>query len=279
MSQDIHSFEFPSFDADPAVPSYHHTPKTLSLPDLERPPEAPPSIREGLIPGSRVELVEHPPEPFIPEEKTPSRSSAPSPALIKVSAEAFKLRMQKKWKRVREHQLQAQLDEARRQGFEEGYRQAQQELQEHVEQTLSLFTRGWESLQKQYTATISELEEPLLKMVFTLIEHILHIPLPPAWATTLQQLLLQTIEEVATQSPATIHLASTDYLALQESGIIEQLHAQHPTLQWVPVPEMRPGEWIVESPTEVISREFSRLLQTLQEELGLPSDTDEKDAS
>ncbi len=275
MDRSAQPFEFPSFGTEAEIPSYHLKPEKIHLPELDEPEEPPPfTARKAFIPGSQVRLVEESLPDTAPPES--SRPTPPSPELIRVSAEALKLRLQHRWKRVREQQWEAQLAEARKQGFEEGYRQAQRELEQKIEQTLALFMEGWTALQKQYTSRLNELEEMFLRMTFTLVERILNTPLPPAWAATLRQLLIQTIEEVAAQAPATIHLASTDYLAMQEAGIVEQLHQQHPSLRWMPTAELNPGEWVVESPTEVISREFNRLLHTLQEELGWSTDTDEE---
>lgn len=159
---------------------------------------------------------------------------------------------------------------AREEGWQAGYAQARAETGQQVEACREALDLVRSALHTAWTTALHQMEPMVAHLAFALAEAILEAPLPANLRTLSTQQLTTTIEQLALAPPVQVRLHPVDLLRLQEATVIEPLMAAFPDLQWESNADLKPGEWVVQTPTALVRRLHLELLAYLRQHLMLP---------
>lgn len=153
-------------------------------------------------------------------------------------------------------------------GYEEGYAAAEDELRAAYESEVQAMANQLAQLETRWEAWLEELEPHFVEMSLEIAELLLDAPLPESVQGASARAIAEAIESLAGTTPLQVDLHPVDYQRLDESGLIEQLDANHgDQLRWNPDPELAEGDWSVESTTAVVRHVRAELLATLRDRL------------
>jgi flagellar biosynthesis/type III secretory pathway protein FliH len=159
---------------------------------------------------------------------------------------------------------------AREEGWQAGYAQARAETNQQVEACREALDVARGTLHTAWTTALHQMEPVVTHLAFAIAEAILEAPLPASLRTLSTQQLTTTIELLALAPPVQVRLHPVDLLRLQEAAVIEPLMAAFPDLQWETNADLKPGEWVVQTPTALVRRLHLELLAHLRQHLMLP---------
>lgn len=169
-------------------------------------------------------------------------------------------------------------DQGRAEGYDAGYAEAQAELQKKFEAQKEELHKDVARLRDVWDQYLKESQPYLVQVTVDIAEMLLDAPLPESVQNASARAIAEAIEELASDPPLTILLHPVDYQHLQETGMVEQLNANHDHLQWNPQPDLDKGDWSVESPVAMVRHFKHELARSLKTRLGSLQDADD-DAS
>lgn len=184
----------------------------------------------------------------------------PEPELEEVVAE-----MEAKW----QERLESEVEAAGKAAYEEGYATAKAEMEAVLAEERAAFADDIVRMQ-QIWRDFTQKNEPLLStLAFDIAQELLDAPLPQDVRAVSSQALAQAMEKFEEQAPLEISLHPDDYSRLQAYGLTEDLERIHTGINWSPTLEMRPGDWIVQSPDAAIRWLKDELMGQLRSRFGL----------
>ena len=205
-------------------------------------------VREAAHPFTLVAFDQEPraPLPALPETdvQAPPEDEATEPpeALLAAQEAAWRAR------------LEEEVAQARAQAYEAGHAAAQEELRQTLEHEQSALAEHARQLQSAWRDVLKRSEGLLADVAFEVAETLLGAPLPPSLRGLTTAALAEAIEELAGEPPLRIALHPVDFLQMQESGLVERFEEVHSGLVWEPDPDMRQGDWVMQSPVAAIRR-------------------------
>ena len=173
--------------------------------------------------------------------------------------------LQEEWKT----QLEDDTARAREEGFNAGYAVAQQELETQIESAKTEFVEEIAHIKTAWEEYLKVVEPKLAALAFEIAETILDAPLPKDTRTLTIRTIMEAVEQLSSESSIEIILHPVDYLQFQENGVEQQLQAMRSGLRWHPNPDLKEGDWIVQSPTSTTRRLKAELIGMLKNQLGL----------
>lgn len=168
-----------------------------------------------------------------------------------------------------ETRLQQAVAEAREDGYAQGSADTAAKLEVDFDNRQQVLIADLKQLRTQWDAYLEKLEPALAELSFEIAQAVLDAPLPPNVKGVAARAITEAVEQMAGSAPIEILIHPVDFLRLQESGVVEQLESLHSGLRWEPRPDMKQGEWVVQSPSMTIRRLEEELLGTLRSRLGL----------
>lgn len=208
-----------------------------------------------------MDLSPDPPEEQISEDTSEEQ---PPPPPVKSLEEVLAERDQE-W----EAHLQQAVAAAREEGYAQGAADTAARLKAEFEEHRQVLLSDLQHLRTQWDTYLEQLEPALAELSFEIAQAILDAPLPQSIKGVATRAITEAVEQMAGSAPIEIVLHPVDFLRLQESGVVEQLELLHSGLRWEPRPEMKQGEWVVQSPTMAIRRLEEELLGMLRSRLNL----------
>jgi flagellar assembly protein FliH len=168
-----------------------------------------------------------------------------------------------------EVRLQQAVSAAREDGYARGSADAAARLETDFRDQHQALLADLKYLQSRWDEFLEKLEPALAELSFDIAQAVLDAPLPQNVKGVATRAITEAVEQMAGSAPIEILIHPVDFLRLQESGVVEQLESLHTGLRWEPRPDMKHGEWVVQSPTMTVRRLEEELLGTLRSRLGL----------
>ena len=250
--------------------------------DNAAPASDPPSrVLRGSQVGDKVQPVQIPALDFtadfpLPEDRKPEPPPEPE-TTTPTEEEALRAEIEAEWEAQMEDAVQAAREEGREQGraegYDEGYSAAKNELQSSFQERVATLTTDADRLAELWNEYIEQSQPYLLQLMIDVAEALLDAPLPDSVRGASARAIAEAIEELAGDPPLSIRLHPVDYQRMQETGMLEQLNANHERLRWNTDPELEEGDWSVESPVSMIRHFKDELIRTLRTRVGSLQDT------
>lgn len=167
-------------------------------------------------------------------------------------------------------QLEEELQQAREQSYNAGFRDGLAAEQEKHSQQLEVqglrFNELGQSLEKEFSEQLAHLEEPITRMSFQIAEKILTSPLPN---TVREGALVGTIQtflkEVLHAGDVVIHVAPENLVLVQTKKVTKDLAQTFPgKIRFVADDALAPGECLVETPENLIDGRYKHQLELLE---------------
>ena len=167
-------------------------------------------------------------------------------------------------------QLEEELQQAREQSYNMGFRDGLAAEQEKHSQQLEdrglQFTELGRSLEKEFNEQLAQLAEPITRMSFQIAEKILTSPLPD---TVREGALMGTIQtflkEVLHAGDVVIHVAPENLVLVQTKKVTKSLAQTFPgKIRFVADDSLAPGECLVETPEHLIDGRYKHQLELLE---------------
>lgn len=220
------------------------------------------------VPFDPPSFTSEPPSRPMPEEETPAPDPSDEPeAVPPVNLEAMKAEWEAEW----EARMAKAVAEAREEGREAGRTEAEREFREELESNRAAFREEAARLREQWRVFLEKAEPMLAHLAFTTAQTILDAPLPEEITELATRALSRAVDQLAASPPLRISLHPVDLLRLRESGLIDELTAEHSGIEWDSDEQLREGDWIVQSPSAMIRHIKSELLHSLRARLDLPA--------
>jgi flagellar assembly protein FliH len=236
----------------------------------DTPPEEP-VVRTGLIRRQQA-LVEARPVTLADFAAAPAYP-LPPPAAERLAAEPAPppvyIPSREEIDAAWQARLDAAVEKARQEGFEAGVAAATAELQVEVDALRDAFTEDLTRIEAAAAETFRRAEPLLAALAFEVAETILNARLPEPLRAVSERAITEAVERATGELSVDILLHPVDYLRLQESGIVDQLLVMHSGLRWHPNPDLKQGDWVVQTPTATTRRLEAELLATLRSRLGV----------
>lgn len=241
--------------------------------------DPPGRILRGAQVANNVQTVEIPTLELtadfpLPEDQQPEPPPEPAPPS---EDEMLREEIEREWKARMEEAVQAAREEGREQGraegYDEGYTAAKNELQSSFQERVATLTSDADRLSELWNDYIETSQPYLLQLMIDVAEALLDAPLPDSVRGASARAIAEAVEDLAGDPPLSIRLHPVDYQRLQETGMIEQLNANHDRLQWNTHSELDEGDWSVESPVSMIRHFKDELIRTLRTRIGSLQDT------
>ncbi|MCS7082332.1 MAG: hypothetical protein N2561_02465 [Bacteroidetes bacterium] len=191
-----------------------------------------PELSGEAVEGGRIES---------PEAQTPAAAPSPEPSEEEAN----------------------RLEQARAEGFSAGYEAARAELELSYRQQLGALEERLAAelirLQGAFESFCEAMARTTAALALRLAEKILDSPLEAeSLQPALERRLKRIVASVAHVQPIEVRLPV---------GWVQRLGACSPALRCVEDPELKPGEFVVETPTEKFALRFREALRSLEEEL------------
>jgi flagellar assembly protein FliH len=177
--------------------------------------------------------------------------------------------LKEEWDAQWQQRLDTAVAAARDEAFALGYTDAHARLQQDYEAQKDVLGAHFLKLRAAWKQFLEESEPSLVELSFDIAQAVLDSPLPGNVKNVATRALAEAVEQLAGSAPIEIMLHPVDFLSLQESGLVDQLESLHAGIRWEPRPEMKQGDWAVQSPAAAIRRLESELIGTLRSRLGL----------
>jgi flagellar assembly protein FliH len=168
-----------------------------------------------------------------------------------------------------EVRLQQAVAQAREYGFAQGSADTAAKLEADFHDRQQVLVADLKQLRTRWDDYLERLEPAIAELSFEIAQAVLDAPLPPNVKGVAARAISEAVEQMAGSAPIEILIHPVDFLRLQESGVVEQLESLHSGLRWEPRPDMKQGEWVVQSPSMTVRRLEEELLGTLRSRLGL----------
>lgn len=222
-------------------------------------------------------------EPVSPEPEPASSSDPEAPPETEAApdddeaADAAPDHTNAEW----QERLEAAVEEARTEGYEagreegyetgydEGYAAAETTLRAEWEEERAALIEDTTRFEEAWTRYVEENESRFVELALKLAEAIVDAPLADSLRQASEEALTEAVAMLAGTPPVTITIHPVDFQRLQESGLAEHLTDKYDDLQLESDPECVEGDWSVSSPTGVIRRRRSEVIDTLRDHLGL----------
>lgn len=181
------------------------------------------------------------------------------------------------WKETFEQKWQKRLEEekaqVRKEAYAQGYQEASEEAEQQLEELTGLLTDGLDQVRSAWDSFLKETEPQLGELAFRIAEQVLNTSLPNQVYKPVNAAVHDAIDELAEEKSIDITLHPSDYLQLQESGLLEQLEETYSALYWHSDPEIQQrGSWAVETPRAAIRHMIPELLENIKQDLALAPD-------
>ncbi|RMF71403.1 MAG: hypothetical protein D6740_06830 [Alphaproteobacteria bacterium] len=207
--------------------------------------------------------------PSFPLPELPEESEEDEPRVSAEDLEQLRAQWAAEQEAAFERRLEAAVEQARSEGYEQGYRDAEEALRATVDADRAALREDMRRLREAWQSFIGQTEPLLAHLAVTMAQSILDAPLPPEVREVATRALSAAVDRIAGDPPLTIHVHPVDLLRLRETGLLQELSAEHPGLQWDSDESLREGDWIVESPAAMIRHLRDELLHEFQQRLGL----------
>ena len=167
-------------------------------------------------------------------------------------------------------QLEEDLQQAREQSYNVGFRDGLAAEQEKHSQQLEVhgfqFQELGQRLEKEFSEQLAQLEEPITRMSFQIAEKILTSSLPD---TVREGALLGTIrtflKEVLHAGDVVIHVSPENLVLVQTKKVTKGLAETFPgKIRFVADDSLVPGECLVETPEHLIDGRYRHQLDLLE---------------
>lgn len=168
-----------------------------------------------------------------------------------------------------EQRMERNIEAARKEAYALGYRDASSQLQSDFDARKQELFADIAALRTKWDDFLVRMEPLLAGLSFEIAQSVLDAPLPPKVRNVATRAITEAVEQMGGSTPIEILIHPVDFLRLQESGIVDQLESLHSGLRWEPRPDMKHGDWIVQSPSMAVRRLEEELLTSLKSRLGL----------
>jgi flagellar assembly protein FliH len=165
--------------------------------------------------------------------------------------------------------LDAAIESARAEGYDRGFEEARGQLEAGFDKTKVDFVQALAKLQGTWEGFIQRSEALLLEIALEIAEFLVDAPLPVRFTHATEQALVEALENLSHDVPISLALNPVDLLNLQESGMLEHIKDQFPSIRMDPQPTLKEGNWIVQTPRQAIRRVSDELLTNLRDRFGL----------
>ena len=186
----------------------------------------------------------------------------------KIDAEQLQ-RIQDEWERDWQDKLELAVKVATDEGIKRGYEEAQAELVQQREKIKEEFNTSLKQFQESWDNYIKRSETLLLRIALEITQFIVDIPLPGHYSDITERILNETLDQLSRDTPLTLSLNPLDLLRMQESGVMELIKEQFSGIRWDPQPNLKEGNWIIQTPRQAIRRITDELLDNLKNQFGL----------
>ncbi len=168
-----------------------------------------------------------------------------------------------------QEQMEAEVARAREEAYEEGYAAAREALEVEFEEVAQTIQNDVRRLHELCASFITDAEPALVNLAFEVAQAILDAPLPSGIKGVSARTISESIEQMAGSGLIEVSLHPVDFLRLQEAGTVEQLESLHASLRWEPNPELKQGDWFVQSPVAMIRHIEKEMIDALKSRIGL----------
>lgn len=168
-----------------------------------------------------------------------------------------------------EQHTKDQVESARQEAYAAGYHDASANLQSDFDEKKRELLEDLKDIRARWDDFLVRMEPLLASLSFEIAQTVLDAPLPPKVRSVATRAIAEAVEQMAGSAPIEILIHPVDFLRLQESGVVDQLESLHSGLRWEPRPDMKHGDWIVQSPSMAVRRLEDELLTSLKSRLGL----------
>lgn len=172
--------------------------------------------------------------------------------------EAERERLQKMWDQERVRTEKAALEKGRA----EGYEQASQEISGSIE----AITDALEAAEKGLQSMLEEIKPHIASVAFDLAEKILELPIENEQVKNrVAGSVEKIVDELSAHTEVVIQVSESDFDRV--SAMLKAKESDH--IQLKPGPELNPGEYRIDTPSEQIAREFKHTLANFRETFSL----------
>jgi len=158
-------------------------------------------------------------------------------------------------------------DEGYEAGYDDGYEEAEATVRAKLEETRQQLIKDTSRFEQLWETFIDEAESELVELSLDLAETIVNAPFTETTRRVSEEAVIEAVTELSATPPVTIQLHPVDCQRVRESGLLERLQENFDGLTLEPEPDFKEGDWSVSSPTGVVRRLRSEVLETLRGEL------------
>lgn len=195
----------------------------------------------------------------------PEPEPDPEPEPPPVDVAALRAEWEAEWQARRDEAVAA----ARAEGVAEGRAAALHELEQEHQARLDAFAADAAHLQTQWTELMKQAEPRLADLALAVAQSFVEGPLPDYLRAIPVRALSDAVERLAAEPPVEVTLHPVDLLRMQESGLLDQLTHGLAGVRVMPNPEIKPGEWIVQSAAAAVRSVRAELMEQVRRQLGL----------
>lgn len=152
-------------------------------------------------------------------------------------------------------------------GYDDGYEEAEATVRAELDETRQQLIEDTSRFEQLWETFIDESESQLVELSLDLAETIVNAPFTETMRRVSEEAVIEAVTELASTPPVTIRLHPVDCQRVRESGLLERLRENFDGLTLEPEPNFEEGDWSVSSPTGVVRRLRSEVLETLRGEL------------
>ena len=168
-----------------------------------------------------------------------------------------------------EKRLERAVEDARAEGYRMGFKAAELDHGEDLDEAKKLYQEGLNRLQATWSSFISRSETLLLEIAIETAQFLLDVPLPERFSKLTEEALVDALDSLSHDVPVRLSLNPVDLMRMQESGMTRLIEEQFPVFRWDPQPTLKEGNWIVQTPRQAIRRVSEELLDNLRDRFGL----------
>lgn len=177
-----------------------------------------------------------------------------------ISNEAMKKALEEKeklWEHRLEHVRNSALREGYQAGLEEGKTAAQGEYREKAVQMQKML----DEIDKKVEELFTEMEPAIAELVFKIAEKVLQVPVEDkGLKKQVADDIQQALRELTNKTQVVVSVSASDY------ETVEPLLRRSGTNGYIEISlhdDLNPGEYVIETPNEIIEKNFSRILARL----------------
>ena len=185
----------------------------------------------------------------------------------------FREKMRAEWEANWQSRLNDAVENARTEGYNQGFAAAKLELEESFEASKIAYNEGLKGLRDTWSSFINRSETLLLEIAIDIAQFLVDVPLPNRFSKLTEDALIEALEVLAHDVPVRLSLNPVDLMRLQETGMVKHIEEQFPTLRWDPQATLKEGNWIVQTPRQAIRRVSQEILDSLRDRFGLTENT------